>query len=126
MNRKWLIVSAMAGVALVTGGWLLQRDSSPQGSVYQQARFRLFEEQMEREGFAVSLLDFSLERMANWVLSFGSTAEVISPEGLKELVAAEAGKVVAQYALPRPPASLNGNTVARKPVRSAVRISKVS
>src|SRR5262245_58442943 len=56
MNRKWLIVSAMAGVALVTGGWLLQRDASPQGSVYQQAR--LFDDVMSRVAdFYVDSLD---------------------------------------------------------------------
>ena len=46
MNRKWLLVSVMTGVALVTGGWLLQRDSSPQGTVYQQAR--LFDDVLSR------------------------------------------------------------------------------
>ncbi len=56
MNRKWLLVSAMAGVALVTGGWLLQRDSSPQGSVYQQAR--LFDDVLSRVAdFYVDSLD---------------------------------------------------------------------
>lgn len=46
MNRKWLLVSAMTGVALVTGAWLLQRDAGPQGSVYQQAR--LFDDVLSR------------------------------------------------------------------------------
>ena len=46
MNRKWLLVSAMTGVALVTGGWLLQRDAGPQGTVYQQAR--LFDDVLSR------------------------------------------------------------------------------
>ena len=46
MNRKWLLVSVMTGVALVTGGWLLQRDSSPEGTVYQQAR--LFDDVLSR------------------------------------------------------------------------------
>ncbi len=56
MNRKWLLVSAMAGVALVTGGWLLQRDSTPQGSVYQQAR--LFDDVLSRVAdFYVDSLD---------------------------------------------------------------------
>jgi carboxyl-terminal processing protease len=45
-HRKLLLVSAMAGVALVTGGWLLQRDSGPQGTVYQQAR--LFDDVLSR------------------------------------------------------------------------------
>jgi carboxyl-terminal processing protease len=45
-HRKLLLVSAMAGVALVTGGWLLQRNSGPQGTVYQQAR--LFDDVLSR------------------------------------------------------------------------------
>jgi carboxyl-terminal processing protease len=46
MNRKWLVVLAMSGMALVTGAWLLQRDSGPQGTVYQQAR--LFDDVLSR------------------------------------------------------------------------------
>jgi carboxyl-terminal processing protease len=40
--RKIFIVTAIAGLALTTGGWLLQRQAAPVGSVYQQAR--LFED----------------------------------------------------------------------------------
>ncbi len=40
--RKIFIVTAVAGLALTTGGWLLQRQAAPVGSVYQQAR--LFED----------------------------------------------------------------------------------
>src|SRR5207248_1143902 len=40
--RNIVIVSAAAGLALATGGWLLQRQTEPTGSVYQQAR--LFED----------------------------------------------------------------------------------
>src|SRR2546427_9583855 len=40
--RNVVIVTAAAGLALVTGGWLLQREAAPAGSVYQQAR--LFED----------------------------------------------------------------------------------
>jgi len=40
--RKTLVLVAVAGVALATGGWLLQREAAPVGSVYQQAR--LFED----------------------------------------------------------------------------------
>jgi len=40
--RKIFIVTAIAGLALTTGGWLLQRQAVPVGSVYQQAR--LFED----------------------------------------------------------------------------------
>ncbi len=45
-HRKLVLVSALAGVALVTGGWLLQRDTGPQGTVYQQAR--LFDDVLSR------------------------------------------------------------------------------
>ena len=40
--RKIVIVTAVAGLALATGGWLLQHEATPTGSVYQQAR--LFED----------------------------------------------------------------------------------
>jgi len=40
--RKIVIVTAVAGLALATGGWLLQHEAAPAGSVYQQAR--LFED----------------------------------------------------------------------------------
>ncbi len=40
--RKILVVAGVAAVALATGGWLLQRETGPVGSVYQQAR--LFED----------------------------------------------------------------------------------
>src|SRR5213596_2567561 len=40
--RNVVIVTAAAGLALATGGWLLQRQTEPTGSVYQQAR--LFED----------------------------------------------------------------------------------
>src|SRR5437870_4273693 len=37
MVRNVVIVSAAAGLALATGGWFLQREAEPSGSVYQQA-----------------------------------------------------------------------------------------
>ncbi len=40
--RNVVIVTAAAGLALATGGWLLQRETEPTGSIYQQAR--LFED----------------------------------------------------------------------------------
>ena len=40
--RKLSVVAGIAVVALATGGWLLQREAGPTGSVYQQAR--LFED----------------------------------------------------------------------------------
>src|SRR5437879_11871392 len=40
--RNVVIVTAAAGLALASGGWLLQRETEPTGSVYQQAR--LFED----------------------------------------------------------------------------------
>jgi predicted DNA-binding transcriptional regulator YafY len=90
----------------------------------------LVEEKAEQEGMAVTLLDCSLERLAGWVLSLGSMAEVLAPERLKELVAAEAEKVAAKYTVLRPltPSfSPSGRErVTGKPVRSALSFSKVS
>jgi len=40
--RKIVIVTVVAGLALATGGWWLQHEAAPAGSVYQQAR--LFED----------------------------------------------------------------------------------
>ena len=37
-GKNIAILSAVTAAALVTGGWLLQRDTVPAGSVYQQAR----------------------------------------------------------------------------------------
>lgn len=60
----------------------------------------LVEEQQEGEVWVVSLLVYSMERMAGWVLSFGSLAQVMEPDGLKALVVAEAERVIGQYAAP--------------------------
>jgi carboxyl-terminal processing protease len=37
-GKNIVIIAGLAGAALVTGGWLLQRDTVPTASVYQQAR----------------------------------------------------------------------------------------
>ena len=37
-GQKLVILGVVFAAALVTGGWLLQRDTTPSGSVYQQAR----------------------------------------------------------------------------------------
>jgi predicted DNA-binding transcriptional regulator YafY len=66
--------------------------------VRRERHWGLVEEKAERGGVAVTLLDFSLEWLAAWVLSFGTMAEVLAPERLKELVATEAEKVAARYA----------------------------
>jgi predicted DNA-binding transcriptional regulator YafY len=58
---------------------------------------RLVEEKTERDGVVVILLAYSLDWLAGWIFSFGSKAEVLSPEALRQLVAVEAGKVAAQY-----------------------------
>jgi len=60
---------------------------------------RLVQERPDRDGVVVTLLAYSLEWLAGWVFSFGSMAEVLAPERLKELVASEAEKVAAKYAL---------------------------
>jgi len=63
---------------------------------------RLVEEKAETEGVVVTLLAYSLEWLADWVFSFGSMAEVLAPQRLKELVAAEADKVAAKYLVIQP------------------------
>lgn len=89
----------------------------------------LVEEKPAPAGIAVTLLDCSLEWLAGWVLSFGSMAEVLAPERLKKLVAGEAEKVAAKYAILAPLTpfvSLEGDNANGKRVRGAVRLSKVS
>jgi len=62
---------------------------------------RLAQEQQEGDGIVVTLLAYSLEWLAEGILSYGSSAEVLAPARLKELVAAEAAKVAAQYTVAR-------------------------
>ncbi|HET7790827.1 MAG TPA: S41 family peptidase [Gemmatimonadales bacterium] len=45
MKRKLAVTTAVAVVALASGGWLLQRQGAPEASVYQQAR--LFEDVLD-------------------------------------------------------------------------------
>ena len=60
---------------------------------------RVEQEKEEANGeVAVTLRIHALESFASWILSFGDKAEVVSPERLKSVVAAEAAKVVAKYA----------------------------
>jgi predicted DNA-binding transcriptional regulator YafY len=58
---------------------------------------RLVEEMAEPKGVVVTLLAYSLEWLSDWLLSFGSMAEVIAPERLREMVGLEAQKVAAKY-----------------------------
>ena len=60
---------------------------------------RLVEEKVEEKGVAVTLLAYSMEWIASWLLSFGAMAEVLAPEKLKHLVASEAEEVAAKYRL---------------------------
>ncbi|MEW6306576.1 MAG: YafY family protein [Verrucomicrobiota bacterium] len=65
----------------------------------------LVEEQVEPEGVVVTLLECSLEFLVGWVLSFGAKAEVVGPERLRGLVAAEANKLAAKYVVTEPVAT---------------------
>ena len=60
---------------------------------------RLQEERPDRDGVLATLLTYSLQGLAGWVLAFGSAAEVLAPKQLKHLVAAEAEAVAAKYAV---------------------------
>jgi len=59
---------------------------------------RLVDEKQESEGTAVTLLAYTLDWLAEWLFSFGSQAEVLAPERLRQIIAAEASRVGAQYA----------------------------
>jgi len=85
----------------------------------------LVEESAGATGVAVTLLTHSLEWLAGWVLSFGAKAEALGPDQFRQLVAAEAQKVAAQYAtLPvLPPVTIPLNN---KSPRRAAHLTKVS
>jgi predicted DNA-binding transcriptional regulator YafY len=65
---------------------------------------RLVDEKPAPEGTMVTLLAYSLDWLAEWLFSFGSQAQVLAPEQLRQIIAAEASRVAAQYteAHPRP------------------------
>jgi predicted DNA-binding transcriptional regulator YafY len=67
------------------------------GRVRREWHCRLVDEKSETNGVVVTLLAYSLEWLAYWVFSFGSTAEVLAPEKLRQLVATEALKVTDKY-----------------------------
>jgi predicted DNA-binding transcriptional regulator YafY len=62
---------------------------------------RLEAERAERDGVVATLLAYSLEWLASWIFSFGSAAEVLAPERLRQLVATEAEAVAAKYSVLR-------------------------
>lgn len=66
---------------------------------------RLVEEKTDGDGVVVTLLAYSLEWLAEWIFSFGSRAEVLAPEKLRNLVATEARQVAGIYDTPRKPAA---------------------
>jgi predicted DNA-binding transcriptional regulator YafY len=68
---------------------------SAMARVRREHSWGLVEEKPLAEGaeVEVTLLESSLEWMAEWVLSFGATAEALAPARLRQLVAAEAEKV---------------------------------
>lgn len=58
---------------------------------------RLVDEKTEPGGVAVTLMGYSFEWLADWVLSFGSRAEVLAPAEFRQLVAREAESIAAHY-----------------------------
>jgi len=55
-------------------------------------------EEAQRDGGAeFSLYSFSLEWLARWLLGFGADAEAIAPAKLRDLVRAEADRVVRKH-----------------------------
>jgi predicted DNA-binding transcriptional regulator YafY len=87
--------------------------------VRRERAWGLVEEQSSPDGIDVTLLDYSLEWLACWILSFGSLAEALEPDQLRELVAADARKVAAKYEAPASPTPLlTTRPPARKNSRS--------
>jgi len=87
--------------------------------VRRERAWGLVEEQSSPNGIDVTLLDYSLEWLACWILSFGSLAEALEPDQLRELVAADARKVAAKYGAPASPTPLlTTRPPARKNSRS--------
>ncbi len=82
----------------------------------------LVEEETTSAGIDVTLLDYSLEWLACWLLSFGLMAEALEPMRLRKLIAAEAEKLAARYAAaclvtPAPttrPSVRKGSSVTRR------------
>jgi predicted DNA-binding transcriptional regulator YafY len=62
---------------------------------------RLENERVEPGGVVATLLAYSLEGVVGWILSYGSSAEVLAPEELRRAIAAEAESVAVKY--DRPP-----------------------
>lgn len=95
--------------------------------VRRERAWGLVEEKAQGAGTEVTLLDPSLEWLACWILSFGSLAEALEPDRLKELIAAEAGKVAARYTGLRPSSSsLAGKNMPGPQTRDELNFSKVS
>jgi predicted DNA-binding transcriptional regulator YafY len=72
-------------------------DAKVMSRVRRERSWGVVEVRADAEGTEVTLLDSSLEWLAEWVLSFGSLAQALAPERLRKLVAAEAEKVAAKY-----------------------------
>jgi predicted DNA-binding transcriptional regulator YafY len=94
--------------------------------VRRERSWGLVEEKSDPEGIEVTLLDYSLEWLACWILSFGSMAEALAPERLQQLVAAEATNVAAKYTVARSPdASFARRSSTRKTAVPAPSASEV-
>jgi predicted DNA-binding transcriptional regulator YafY len=88
--------------------------------VRRERSWGLVEEESKSEGIEVTLLDYSLEWLACWILSFGSMAEALAPERLRELVAGEAEKIAVRYAAAHP---LTSSSSARSSVQKVPALS---
>ena len=74
-------------------------DAKVMDRVRRERSWGVVEIRSEPGGAEVTLLDSSLEWLAEWVLSFGSLAQALAPEPFRRLVASEAEKVAAKYAV---------------------------
>lgn len=98
--------------------YLKERGTSPNNrririrftqAVYRWARrsipAELEEEREQGNEVEVTFYFENLEYVSRWLMRFGRQAQVLEPEGLKELIRAEAHAIVAQYDLAGAPAS---------------------
>jgi predicted DNA-binding transcriptional regulator YafY len=57
----------------------------------------ILSERMTPQGVEIKFTTFSLEWLADWLLSFGEEAEAIAPESLREIIASRARAVATRY-----------------------------
>ena len=59
----------------------------------------VIDEEIQEGATVVVRFEFeNLEYIANWILRYGDSAEVVAPQALQQLIKARAEKIIEQYA----------------------------